>query len=253
MIRIVFLALFLLQGSAANANANANANDENYVIGVNSAYAGEKSREIIESLFNTMYAPLGIQPKLRFLPSKRGLQSANNLEIDAEAGRAHWVAEDYPNLFAVSTPMLDHYAYWFCLDPNKCKKDKALFYSVTGGFQAARPYCEKYLLNCLFEHNISFMGKLLTNGVVDALIGNKKLISTQLCGSDLAKIYYRKERNLKVVSYHLVNKKHQAKLPALADSIKQMHQRGDFNAFDTFINELATDCTTEFVELPESA
>ena len=239
----VFLVILVALAGINGARA------EQYVIGLNKAYDNRESRVLIENLFITMYAPLGISPDMQFFPSRRGLKLANDFEIDAEGGRALSVAAQYENLHTVDVPMIDHAVFMFCLEPGLCKKRNGGPIAVIGGFQAARPYCTKYRLDCVFEANHKFMGKMLNRGAVDAIIGNKKLVTHHLCNSNFPTLYYKKERDLKIVSYHLVNTSHVDKLPALEASIKSMHQRGDFDEFIQFHNKTAENCSTEFVEI----
>lgn len=222
-----------------------------FIIGVNSAYEDSENTEIIETLLHTLYAPLGITPKILFLPSKRGLQLANQFQIDAEAGRVLTVANEYENLVVVNEPMLDHPVYLFCLKKDNCKKDPALLYAVIGGFQAAYGYCDKYQLKCFYENSFSFMVKMLESGAADVLIGSKKLLTSNLCNSEVGTVFYRQEDDLKIISFHLVNSTHKDKVAKLETSIKSMHQNGHFDAFVQFNNQTPTHCATEFVALTE--
>lgn len=223
---------------------------DNYVISVNSFYSEKQVREVTETLFTTLYAPLNIQPEFEYFPSLRGLQAANRFETDAEAGRVRRVADQYPNLIAVNEPLITHKAYWFCLEKKKCDWDTALLYAVPGGFQAALEFCEKHQYQCLPEYKLPFMSSLLGNGAVDALLGNKKLLMGYFCHSGQPTVYYRATPELEVVSYHLVNRRHSDKIDALAASIRQMHKRGDFDRFVAFLSAEPTNCTTEFIALP---
>lgn len=222
---------------------------KNYVIAVNKAYENRESRVLIEALFKIMYAPLGISPKLQFLPSRRGLQLANDFKVDAEGGRALSVASEYENLLVVDVPMMDHVVYMFCQQRSMCEKREGAPFAIISGFQAAHSYCQKFKLNCVFEPNHKFMGKMLNSGAVDAIIGNKKLVTHHLCNSNFPTLYFKLERDLKIVSYHLVNASHVDKIPALKASIESMRQRGDFDEFIRFHNKIAENCKTEFVEL----
>ncbi|MEW9799080.1 hypothetical protein [Alteromonas sp. CYL-A6] len=223
---------------------------DNYVISVNSFYGRGEVKAVTETLFTTMYAPLNITPQFRYFPSMRGLQAADRFETDAEAGRVPEVAQQYPNLLAVPEPMIQHEVYWFCTRESQCRWDNEQLYAVPGGFHAARKYCESHQLNCLFEHELPFMASLLSNRAVDALIGNKKLLMNYFCQSDQSRVYYREVPDLHVVSYHLVNVRHQDKIPALAASIKRMHERGDFTRFVAFLDEEPAQCSTAFIALP---
>lgn len=206
---------------------------------------------MIETLFKTMYQPLGIEPTFQYLPSRRGLQSANRFEVDAEAGRVLSVAKRYPNLIPINAPMIEHYVYLFCLEKQHCELSDDTLYAVVGGFQAGYQYCEQNGLDCLFEHSLSFMGQLLHNGAVDTLIGNKKLITENLCDGPVSRLYFRRLQDLSIVSYHLVNQQNQNLTDDLEDSILAMHQRGDFDAFSGFTHQTASPCKTEFVPLPQ--
>ena len=159
MKRVVFSLLLLV--SSGLLGARESESQQSFVIAVNNAYSDDISRSMIEALFTTMYAPLGIQPIFQYLPSRRGLQSANRFEVDAEAGRVLSVAKQYPNLVTINAPMVEHHVYLFCLEAQHCEKSPDTLYAVVGGFQAAYQYCERHGLDCLFEHSLSFMGQLL--------------------------------------------------------------------------------------------
>ncbi|MDM7860344.1 hypothetical protein QTP81_07025 [Alteromonas sp. ASW11-36] len=230
-----------LSSSAAEQDA--------YIIGVNDVYADSQSRAIIQRLFDDMYAPLRITPELRFYPSRRGLQLADRLETDAEAGRVLQVAEQYPNLVVVPAAMLHHPIHFFCIDANRCNRSQEHLFAIVGGFQAGKAYCDKFGLDCFFDQSLTFLKTALTNGAVDVLVGSPPTILNLFCQSALEQVYVRRESEMEIISYHLVNRLHNDKVPALQASIERMHREGGFDEFKRHINQLPVNCGIEIVEL----
>lgn len=103
-----------------------------------------------------MYAPLGIDPQVRFYPSKRGLQMSNQGTVDAEAGRVPLIAKRYADLLTVPTPMIEHQVAYFCLTEKNCQKDPQFRYAIITGFQAGRGYCNENGLVCLYDKSQAF-------------------------------------------------------------------------------------------------
>lgn len=220
-----------------------------YVIAVNSAYSGSEAKDVVVNLFNTMYAPLGIEPEIRFYPSKRGLQLANLGQVDAEAGRVPLVAKRYADLIVVPEPMIEHKVAYFCLEKSYCQKDEHFRYAIIAGFQAGNAYCETNDLSCLYDQSHSFLSNALINKAVDALIGGKMSILNLLCNRGIERIYYRVAKDIEIVSYHLIHKRHATFIEPLSSSIKSMHQSG---AFDEFVEEttgLPANCGFQLIQI----
>ena len=219
-----------------------------YVIAVNQQYAGEQSKQLIEQLFNTMYAPLGIIPEYQYLPSRRGLHLANQSKLDAESGRIAAVANQYDNLISVPAPLIQHEAYIFCTEASLCTHESKRVYGVVQGFHAAVNHCQNKGLSCLFENSYPLMGQMLNDQLLDAVIGNKQQVMRAFCDTNTT-YFYRRHDSLVVTSYHLENQAHRDKVAALATSIEAMHQRGDFDAFLTFNHQAPTACKAMFSKI----
>lgn len=220
-----------------------------YIIGVNDAYADPQSRAIIKRLFDDMYAPLNIVPELRFYPSRRGLQLADRLENDAEAGRVLTVAEQYSNLLVVPAAMLAHEIYFFCIDSERCDRSQDNLFAIVGGFEAGKTYCDKFGLECFFDQSLSFLKTALTNGAVDILVGSQPTVLNLFCQSDVEQIYVRRETAMDIISYHLINRLHADKVPVLQASIERMHEEGGFTEFKRHITQLPATCGIDVIEL----
>lgn len=219
------------------------------MIAINNAYATGENKEIVETLFKTMYAPLGIEPKVSFYPSKRGLQMANQGAVDAEAGRVPLVAKRYADLLMVPTPMIEHQVAYFCLTEKKCQKDTQLRYAMITGFQAGNEYCQKHGLTCLYDQSQTFLSNALTNQAVDALIGGKVSSLSLLCRKGLKKVYYRLATDIEIVSYHLINKRHADLIEPLSSSIEAMHGSGAFDRFVAQGSSLPKKCDIQLIPI----
>lgn len=224
-------------------------NAAEFKIGVNDAYRSDAVRQEVQRLFDRIYAPLGIQPELHFLPSKRGLFLANNEKLDAESGRVLSVAEQYENLAIVPEPLIHHDIMYFCIDKQYCMNAENIRYALISGFEGGKLYCRENQLDCLYDQSPTFLAKAFANGAIESLIGSKVTASIMLCQSGINKIYFRSVPNLEIISFHLVNQKHSDKLSELAQSIKHLKQNGLMQKFVDATSKLPETCNVAFVDL----
>lgn len=213
-----------------------------YVISVNESYEHKVGQKNMVSLFEEIYAPLGITPTLQFLPSLRGLQLANKGVNDAEAGRTLDIANNYENLLRVAYPIIVNEIGTICLTPSSCKLDPKLRYAVVGGLEKGKIICQEKKLNCLFDQSQSFLANAMINNAVDALMGRVATSTDILCQLGSKKIYYKADDNLSITSYHLIHKKHAALLPQLNESIRLLSEKGRIAAFIASTNDIKSSC-----------
>lgn len=220
-----------------------------YVIGINDTYMHAVGKQRIQELFDEMYAPLGIQPELRFFPSKRALQMANRGDIDAEAGRVTLVAAQYKNLLVVPEAMIRHEIAFFCLQQRHCQKGPDLRIGMIRGFRFGPHYCKQFGLDCLFDQSHGVLVSALQNNAIDVIVGSRTSTLHMLCKQGISEVYYRPEPDAEVLSFHLVHKRHQDKVEAISASIRVMHKKGLFLAFDKRNAKLPDACDMQVIPL----
>lgn len=220
-----------------------------YVISVNYAYAEPPRKEAVKTLFNAIYAPLGIKPSVQFLPSKRGLFLANTKQVDAEAGRTLKVAAQYPNLVVVPESLITQQTLYFCLKKADCAKSETLRYALIRGFEAGKAFCDINGLDCLYEQSPTFLSTAFATGAIDTLIGSHSSAAQLLCQSELEEVFYRVESSLDVVSYHLIHKSHNSKVEKLAEAIRRVKQNGILDQFVTTTTTIPKACPITFLKV----
>jgi len=225
------------------------ARGDEYIISVNKAYEYEVGAQNINALFREIYAPLGIVPKIEFLPSLRGLQLVNMGNIDAEAGRASSIADNYSNVLKVAYPIITTQAGYICLTQSACREEKSLRYAVVSGFEKGKIICADKKLDCLVDQRPSFLAKAMQNKVIDSLIGSISTSTAILCQLNASVIYFKHDEKLSITSYHLVNKKHADLLPQLNASIQNMVEKGRLAAFIDATSDIKKSCDVQVVAL----
>tara|TARA_R110002167_G_scaffold55152_1_gene156907 strand:+ start:179 stop:943 length:765 start_codon:yes stop_codon:yes gene_type:complete len=225
--------------------------DERYIIAVNEAYSFNLGASNVRTLFNKIYAPLGIEPVVEFYPSLRGLKLVNEGLLDAESGRTADVGKQYANLIEVSYPIMQHHNGYFCLTVAACETSKTTRYALVSGFEAGKKYCQDNKLNCLTDQSHKLLAKALESGAIDVLIASLNTATKALCTMRNQPVYYKDLKALTVTSYHLIHKKHQDLEAALAASIENLAKSGEITRLlhnaSVVVN---SECVVEVIELP---
>jgi hypothetical protein len=220
-----------------------------YVISVNESYGHKVGKQNIVSLFNEIYAPLGISPTFEYLPSLRSLQLVNEGTIDAEAGRASSIANNYKNIIQVAYPIIKSEVGYICLNADLCKLDPKLRYAVVSGLERVKKFCKEKKLNCLFDESQSFLAKAMLNNAVDALIGSVATATDILCLLGSQKVFYKTNSKMSITSYHLIHKKHAELLPELNKSIRSLVEKGRIAEFIALTSDINSTCKIDLQRL----
>jgi polar amino acid transport system substrate-binding protein len=220
-----------------------------YIIAVNNTYSFSQAAVKIQTLFDKVYAPVGIKPLIAFYPSLRGLRLVNNGTLDAESGRTAKIGQKYPNLIRVSHPVLTHHNGYFCLRSQACNITKNTLIAVVAGFESGKLYCQKNGLNCLFDQSHGVIAKALERGTIEVLIASHNTATKSLCLLENKQVYYKDVDALSVTSYHFIHKKHRDLEPALAASIRDLAESGEFDRLLQDISLLSETCSIDLIEL----
>jgi polar amino acid transport system substrate-binding protein len=223
--------------------------NNDYTIAVNDAYSFDQGAETIQTLFDKVYAPLGIKPRVVFYPSLRGLRLVNNGTLDAESGRTAEIGAQYPNLIQVSYPVMTHHNGYFCLRLQACKISKDTLIAVVPGFEAGKRYCQKNGLNCLFDQSHGVIARALERGTIEVLIASHNTATKIVCLLNNQHVYYKNVDALSVTSYHFIHKKHQDLEPALAVSIRELAESGEFDRLLQDTSLLLETCSVDLIKL----
>lgn len=224
--------------------------DDHYIIAVNEAYSFNIGANNVRTLFNKIYAPLGIKPEVEFYPSLRGLKLVNEGQLDAESGRTAEVGKQYANIIEVSYPIMHHHNGYFCLTVAACETSKTTRYAVVSGFEAGKKYCQDNKLNCLTDQSHGLLGKALESGAIDVLIASLNTATKALCTMKSQPVYYKDLKALTVTSYHLIHKKHRDLEAGLAASIENLAKSGEITRLLHNASVVNSECLVEVIELP---
>jgi polar amino acid transport system substrate-binding protein len=239
---LVLSAALLLSSASAFAN-------KAYVIAVNEAYSFNQGAEKIQTLFNEIYAPLGIKPVIEFYPSLRGLRLVDEGRLDAEAGRTAKIGGRYANLIQVSSPVMIHHNGYFCLQPESCSALGDKTFALVSGLEAGKGFCAENKLDCLFDQSPGVLARALEYGTIEALIGSFNTATKTLCKLGSRTIYYKDIDALTITSYHFIHKKHQDLEPALAESISSLAKNGEIDRLLQNTSLLDETCSVDLIKL----
>jgi len=109
--RFVPVALALLVVTAlslpARDDRSHSGNGQQFVLATadTAPYSTEDGRGVYDRLLHRVFDTMGISLTIRHLPSERGLLEAAQGRIDGEFARTALVAEEFPNLRLVATPL----------------------------------------------------------------------------------------------------------------------------------------------------
>lgn len=197
-----------------------------YTINVSESY---RDHAALERLFTILYAPLTIQPKFVYYPSKRGLRLVNEGRLDAEAGRFHMVAKNYINLVRVEEPINILHTGYYCIEKSRCDITPETVVVVDSSFQSATLFCQNNALTCLVESNPNLIAKSLEKNIAQVFLSEVNGALTVLCMLETQQVFYKNIPKFANFSYHYVHKKHAGIVSALEQSMRQMKESGQIS------------------------
>ncbi len=184
-----------------------------------------------ENILTEAYSRIGQTVEFRCLPQLRDLEEVNTGKIDATMFRFPFVVKKYANLVQVPVPLLKLSYVAMSLKPGirvnswgdlNQYKVGILRGSISSVALAEQKGIEVHLVN---HHNSAF--KMLEEGRLDVLVVDHTL--GMLSAQALVKEKVHTSKPLyEHYSYHYVNKKHEALVPALSVAFKEMLRDGTF-------------------------
>ncbi|WDD97392.1 hypothetical protein [Thalassomonas actiniarum] len=221
-----------------------------FIVNANEEIGDTLGTEHVKHFIRQLYAPLGINPSIVFLPNLRGLNMANQGQVDAEFSRYEPIAKAYPNLVKIAEPLLAVNAGLFCLLPAHCNLEPDNLYIRTKRSITIGNFCLNHHLSCqVVKHdNIAF--NIMNKRGNGTYLSEYQVAVNALCQSGIKRIYYRHVPSLSQFSYHWIHNKHKHLLNQLTLSMINIKKSGLLKELLIKISGQHNPCTVDIITLP---
>ncbi len=221
-----------------------------FIVNANEEIGETLGTEHVKHFIRQLYAPLGIKPSIVFLPNLRGLNMANQGQVDAEFSRYEPIAKAYPNLVKITEPLLAVNAGLFCLLPAHCNLESDNLYIRTKRSITIGNFCRNHHLSCqVVKHdNIAF--NIMNKRGKGIYLSEYQVAINALCQSGIQHIYYRHVPSLSQFSYHWIHHKHKHLLSQLTLSMINIKKSGLLKELLKKISGKNNPCAVKIITLP---
>lgn len=178
-----------------------------------------------------VYEKLGIRIRTQTFPADRALILSNSGEFDGEVQRIDGIEENYPNLIKVPEPIFDLEASAFVKNAEITIDGWDSLKSYRAGISRGIKYLETNTdgMNPIIASSIEQLFYLLEAKRVDVVIISKNYGKEFIENHPRMHIILIEPPIIKVPLYHYLHKKHQAIVPFVMNTIRQLKDEGKLN------------------------
>lgn len=195
------------------------AKTDTFKVGLSHTMSYFDTETFANELLISIYKPLGLDVAIEFYPTGEGLVRLEKGLLDADFSRFPSVVENYSHILKVPTPFFRIKFYYFCINKKDCKTNEITL--VPTSILKAKTLCRDKDLNCKFirTDRISIFN-MLTKKHGTTLISS--MLSSDICHTDIKKIYRKEIPELSIAQYHYIHKKHQNRLKDIDQQLKRV-------------------------------